>query len=82
MKLTKHRRKEARFTRQSGLKVSDVLKDDGNQRSKIPGDYFGRMLKNVPIEYLEWVVGNVSALEFRDVAEIELWRRNKQKTNG
>lgn len=46
-----------------------------NPAWQLPGRYWGWQIKNLPTEYLEWVLSEVKELEHRDVAEIELLRR-------
>lgn len=59
-------------------KSRDVLKlVNAESKDKVLtiGKYKGWKLRNVPVEYLEWVLRDVTTMEFRDLAEIELFRR-------
>lgn len=55
--------------------IASILRDNSEQRWFHHGKYHGWKVGNLPTCYLEWVIGNLSELVIRDVAEMELRRR-------
>lgn len=59
--------------------TKEIAKLLGQEPSTLyfPGKHWGWKISSVPTAYLEWMVNEITALEHRDQAETELFRRRQ-----